>query len=177
VGLCAQNHPFAGKTIPLNALWDEHLILREEGSGTRNILEQMLAEQNHTVKEFHRVTTISNFGLMTKLLPATGGITFANPFFIDVTGLADRSLTVDVAGTRPFKRLDVVATGIGDVVWSQDFPQTATTFKGMVPASAADFTRGLTDTLIEGHTLVITYADGTVKSVHAPQEKTRTKRE
>ena len=108
---------------------------------------------------------------------ATGGITFANPFFIDVTGLADRSLTIDVAGTRPFKRLDVVATGIGDVVWSQNFPQTATTFKGVVPASAADFTRGLTNTLIEGHTLVITYADGTVKSVHAPQEKTRTTRE
>ena len=75
----------AGKTIPLNALWDEHLILREEGSGTRNILEQMLAEQNHTVKEFRRITTFSNFGLMTKLLPATGGITFAYQAVLDQT--------------------------------------------------------------------------------------------
>ena len=122
-------------------------------------------------------TVGDNVSMSVGIYLATGGITFANPFFIDVTGLADRSLTVDVAETHPFKRLDVVATGIGDVVWSQDFPQTATTFKGVVPASAADFTRGLTDTLIEGHTLVITYADGTVKSVHAPQEKTRTKRE
>ena len=104
-------------------------------------------------------TVGDNLSMSVGIYLATGGITFANPFFIDVTGLADR------------------ATGIGDVVWSQDFPQTATTFKGVVPASAADFTRGLTDILIEGHTLVITYADGTVKSVHAPQEKTRTKRE
>ena len=122
-------------------------------------------------------TVGDNLSMSVGIYLATGGITFANPFFIDVTGLADRSLTIDVAGTRPFKRLDVVATGIGDVVWSQNFPQTATTFKGVVPASAADFTRGLTNTLIEGHTLVITYADGTVKSVHAPQEKTRTTRE
>ena len=122
-------------------------------------------------------TVGDNVSMSVGIYLATGGITFANPFFIDVTGLADRSLTVDVAETRPFKRLDMVATGIGDVVWSQDFPQTATTFKSMVPASAADFTRGLTDILIEGHTLVITYTDGTVKSVHAPQEKTRTKRE
>lgn len=85
MGLCARMHPFAGKTIPLNALWDEHLILREEGSGTRNILEQMLAEQNHTVKEFRRITTFSNFGLMTKLLPATGGITFAYQAVLDQT--------------------------------------------------------------------------------------------
>lgn len=77
VGICAANHPFAGKTIPLDEIWSEHIILREEGSGTRKIFEQLLAEKNHSVQEFSRITSIGNFGLMTQLIERLHGITFA----------------------------------------------------------------------------------------------------
>jgi len=77
VGLCGKNHPFADKTLPLDVIWNENIILREEGSGTRNIAEQLLLEHNHTFSEFKRITTISNFGLMTQLLEKGEGITFA----------------------------------------------------------------------------------------------------
>ena len=77
LGICAADHPFAGKTVPLNAIWNEHVILREEGSGTRKIFEQLLAEKNHSVQEFSRITSIGNFGLITQLIERIHGITFA----------------------------------------------------------------------------------------------------
>ena len=77
IGLCGKNHPFANKTVPIDKIWRENLILREEGSGTRDILGQLLTEHNHSFAEFERVTTISNFGLIAKLLENNNCITFA----------------------------------------------------------------------------------------------------
>ena len=77
VGLCSTDHPFAGKTVSLDMLLQETLLLREEGSGTRKILEDLLGEVNHTVADFRRVMTVSNFGLISRLAEAGNGITFA----------------------------------------------------------------------------------------------------
>ena len=56
---------------------DISVISREEGSGTRKILENVLEEYNHTVHDFSRVTCISNFGLLEQLVSSGIGITFA----------------------------------------------------------------------------------------------------
>jgi len=77
VGLCSKIHPFANRSISINDIWNEALILREEGSGTRDILEQLLTESNYSLSEFKRIITISNFGLITKLLQNSSFITFA----------------------------------------------------------------------------------------------------
>lgn len=77
VGLCGKGHIFANKTIPIDKIWGENLLLREEGSGTRDILGQLLTESNHSFSEFERITTISNFGLITRLLENHNCITFA----------------------------------------------------------------------------------------------------
>jgi len=77
VGLCSIHHPLAGKTVPLSRLFRENLFIREEGSGTRKILEDVLAERNHTIHDFSRVTCISNFGLLQHLVAESIGITFA----------------------------------------------------------------------------------------------------
>lgn len=77
VGLCGKGHLFANKTIPIDKIWCENLLLREEGSGTRDILGQLLTESNHSFSKFERITTISNFGLITRLLENNNCITFA----------------------------------------------------------------------------------------------------
>lgn len=77
VGVCSKNHPLAGKTVPLEQLFGENLLLRETESGTRQILEQQLAQYNQTTESFERVTCISNFGLLTRLAASGCGITFA----------------------------------------------------------------------------------------------------
>lgn len=77
VGLCGANHPFADRIVSLDEIWNEHLILREEGSGTRNILAQLLSVRNHTFNEFRQITTVNSFGLITSLLENNNCITFA----------------------------------------------------------------------------------------------------
>lgn len=77
VGLCGAGHPFAGHDVSLDELLRENLILREEGSGTRNILEQLLGEYNYSAADFGRVTTVSSFGLISRLLEKGAGVTFA----------------------------------------------------------------------------------------------------
>ena len=94
VGVCSNTHHFANKTIPLESAFSETLFIREKGSGTRTILEQVLAEQNYTTSNFMRNICISNFGLMSQLIRENLGITFAyeailknqpylSPFYIE----------------------------------------------------------------------------------------------
>ncbi len=77
LGFCSTSHPFAGKEVSLDALWAENILVREEGSGTRNILQQLLHAHNHSLDDFTRVTCISNFGLLEQLAAQGCGITFA----------------------------------------------------------------------------------------------------
>ena len=117
-----------------------------------------------------------NLTMAVGIYITTGEMTFADPFFIDVTDVKDRTLTVDVAGTRPFRRIAVMSTENGDEVWRMDFNEPVAAFKGIVPADRADYAQGLGDEFINGYSLVVTYADGTVKTAHAPQENSFTKR-
>ena len=77
VGICGADHPFAGREVTLDEAMNENLFVREEGSGTREILEQLLTEQNRSLAEFKEINVISSFGLTSKLLPECGGIAFA----------------------------------------------------------------------------------------------------
>ena len=77
VGVCSKDHPLSGKTVPLERLFSENLLLREAESGTRQILEQQLSQNNETTDAFARVTCVSSFGLLTRLAAAGCGITFA----------------------------------------------------------------------------------------------------
>lgn len=77
VGLCAKGHPLAGRTVELDELWKEDLLLREKGSGTREILESLLADHNRAVTDFNRVTYVSGLTLMVRLLADGRGVTFA----------------------------------------------------------------------------------------------------
>lgn len=77
VGFCSNAHHFAGKSVSLSDIIKEDLIVREEGSGTRTILEQELSNHNYSLKNFRRTTCISNFGLLESLVAKECGITFA----------------------------------------------------------------------------------------------------
>lgn len=76
-GLCAPDHPLAGQTVPLARLFRENLIVREPGSGTRDIFESIVRAQNHTLHSFARLTEISDFTVLKALVAQGLGITFA----------------------------------------------------------------------------------------------------
>lgn len=77
VGICNKKHNFANKIIPLNQIFDQNLIIREEGSGTRFIFEQELLRNNYTIDNFKNINCISNFDLIKNLVKNNLGITFA----------------------------------------------------------------------------------------------------
>ncbi len=77
VGLCRRDHPFAGRTVSLEDLAGQCLLVREPGSGTRGILENALAERGYSFDLFSRVICANQFSLITRFVAAGTGITFA----------------------------------------------------------------------------------------------------
>lgn len=76
LGVCGKNCSLRGKTISLWETRSEPLILREQGSGTRDILEELLKENNFTVHSYDVVQEISNFQAIKAMTEANLGITF-----------------------------------------------------------------------------------------------------
>lgn len=77
VGFCSREHPFAGKEVSLKDFMRETVIVREEGSGTRSILEKMLQVNNVTLKDFKRVISVGSLSLLEQLVAGNVGVTFA----------------------------------------------------------------------------------------------------
>lgn len=81
VGICHSKHPFAGKSIPFESLFAETIIIREEGSGTRAILEQVLRGNNFSLNHFSRKICLSSFEMIKACILNNIGITFAYKAF------------------------------------------------------------------------------------------------
>ena len=77
VGICSKNHRFANKKIPIDEIFKEALIIREKGSGTRFILEEILKAKGYSLDVFKRVTSLGNFSVIMDMLECGNAITFA----------------------------------------------------------------------------------------------------
>lgn len=76
IGVCSPHSKAASKTVDLEELLDQNLILREPGSGTRDILEQALYNRNLSVNDFKRKIEIGNMNAIKELCHQNIGITF-----------------------------------------------------------------------------------------------------
>lgn len=76
VGICAPDHPFAGREVPLEALFSQHILLREHGSGTRAVFEAFLQAHGYSSDSFRRRSQISSFPLITQAVAHGCGISF-----------------------------------------------------------------------------------------------------
>ncbi len=77
LGICAQNHRFAGKKVGFTDIFSQTLFVREKGSGTRGILEQVLQDYSFSLQNFNRVMSISNFAAIQRFVADGLGISFA----------------------------------------------------------------------------------------------------
>lgn len=64
-----------GKAV-LDDLFENILIIREKGSGTRDVLERYLAERNKCISDFKGVYEIGNLNAIVKLVEKGLGISF-----------------------------------------------------------------------------------------------------
>ena len=76
VCVCAAGHPFPPPPLRLEDLLDETLLLRNPGSGSREILLRVLEDHNLRPADFRRVIEISDLTVIKELAAAGCGITF-----------------------------------------------------------------------------------------------------
>jgi len=74
--VCAPGHRFAKRPARFEDLLGEHLLIREEGSGTRAVLEHELAAQNLSPGSFSRVTEISSPNIIKTFVEHDYGVSF-----------------------------------------------------------------------------------------------------
>ena len=74
--VCGREHRCAGRQMELSELCREQLLIREEGSGSREILEHLLESHNIDLKNFESTLEIGDIGVMKSLLKAGEGISF-----------------------------------------------------------------------------------------------------
>ena len=77
VGICAKSHPFAGKTVPLEDVFREKLLVRERGSGTRMLLQRAVEDRGFSLDSFRSCSSIVNFAVICELVAGKDAITFA----------------------------------------------------------------------------------------------------
>lgn len=83
VGICGREHPFAGRQVPPEELLTETMIHREEGSGTRAVLEQELLRRNESLQRFDRRVCVSSFKLILELVKRGCGVSFVYEVLAD----------------------------------------------------------------------------------------------
>lgn len=76
VCVCAADHEFAARPVRVEDLFDERLIVREPGSGTRAVLEHALAAQNLTVDGFAQASVVESLDVIKILVERDLGISF-----------------------------------------------------------------------------------------------------
>lgn len=75
-GVCASCHPFAGKRVTVEQLLEQRIIIREPGSGTRDIFQQMLRRQGYGLDSFSQQMTVSDFSIIKTLVSDSLGVSF-----------------------------------------------------------------------------------------------------
>jgi hypothetical protein len=100
---------------------------------------------------------------------STGSVEMSHPFLIDITVKRHIPLTAKVKSEKNIKRLALEHVGVRDMVWEKIFTPPDSMFTGVIETS--DALRGFGGAnRIDGNMLSVTYADGVVENVYAPQE-------
>ena len=97
-GVCAPEHPLAGRSAALEELLEERIIVREAGSGTRAIFEEALRRRNHTLGSFSRAVTVSEFFTIKALVEENMGISFLYAPVVERELAAGTLARFDLAG-------------------------------------------------------------------------------
>lgn len=74
--VASPDYPFSRPVEQMADLLGERLLVREPGSGTRNVLERTLESRNLSVESFAHVAELGSLNLIKRLVMAGGGISF-----------------------------------------------------------------------------------------------------
>lgn len=105
IPVCAPDSVFADRKVGFNDILQFSLILREKGSGTRAILENILNQYNYSLNSFKDILKIGNMASIKKLVASNIGITFLYEIVAEKEIKQGDLSTIDISGfdiTREF---------------------------------------------------------------------------
>ncbi|MCH3919127.1 MAG: LysR family transcriptional regulator [Sphaerochaeta sp.] len=76
LAVCAASHQFPAEPRMLGDLLGERLIIREPGSGTRQIMEDVLRLENHSLSQFPHVTEVGSMMTVLECVEQDAGVSF-----------------------------------------------------------------------------------------------------
>nr|WP_207751414.1 LysR family transcriptional regulator [Mediterraneibacter glycyrrhizinilyticus] len=76
IAVCSPDYPFQKESVSVEDLFQERLLLREAGSGTREVLERYLSAKNLSLGDFRKVMEAGSLQTIKELTKAGCGITF-----------------------------------------------------------------------------------------------------
>ena len=77
IGICSPDNELSRqKTAAYEHILSQRLIIREQGSGTREIFEQLLKQNSFSLDSFRHTITISQFSVIKELVASNVGISF-----------------------------------------------------------------------------------------------------
>lgn len=108
VPICSPASRYAAGSVSFGELVGSRIILRERGSGTREIFENLLQKNNYSLHAFDNITEIGNMAAIKKMVSNNLGITFmfevAAKNEIDCGSLA----VIDIAGFHEVREFNFV---------------------------------------------------------------------
>ncbi len=116
LGVCLKKHKFSGRCITLEELFKESIIIREAGSGTRNIFERQLMNIGYDLKSFNKITFISSFKLIRELVLNNLGISFVYKAVIENDDRFGTFKVDNITGTHEFNIVYLKNTNAGKLV-------------------------------------------------------------
>ena len=76
IPVCSPLSEDANREVTIKDLTKSRLILRESGSGTREIFENILQKNNYSLDAFNKVVEVSNMSAIKKMVSNNLGISF-----------------------------------------------------------------------------------------------------
>lgn len=76
IPICSKSSPFSIGSYSFDDLCNNRLVIRENGSGTRNVLEGILHDHGLSIFDFNSIIEISNFSAIKSLVSDNIGISF-----------------------------------------------------------------------------------------------------
>lgn len=97
--ICVASPKFTRLKIKdINELFNYPLIIRENGSGSRAIIERWLKERNFDINDFNNVVEISNINMIKYLVGNNHGITFIYKVAVEKEIREGKLVQIDIAG-------------------------------------------------------------------------------
>jgi DNA-binding transcriptional LysR family regulator len=106
--VCPPDHRFAGKTIAINDLRGEHLVVMQEGAGVRQVIEEELRKAGTRLRDLDVRLELGLQESVKSAVEGGFGVTFISRSAVEAELAAGALATTRVRGLEPSRQISLV---------------------------------------------------------------------